>query len=243
LDEGHTIGGGALVLDSAWRQHHSQGDWAWHSFLSEGVEATLGVQGCIVCPWDEEEYDSISSIQDRGFEVSFRGTKVLIHHKQSSVISGKVIGTREGNLYILLFQPLHALASSNSNNQLCELWHQRMAHLHDGDLRVPREIVKGLPQFDIEHQEVCKGSTLGKYTKTVFPNSDNRLAGVLDLIHNDVCGPMSSVCKFSDPTQFQVSVRQLIVKCPKPSFMTTINYLAYKQILELKHEDSKQHLI
>jgi hypothetical protein len=28
--------------------------WAWHSFLSEGVEATLGVQGYIVCPWAEE---------------------------------------------------------------------------------------------------------------------------------------------------------------------------------------------
>ena len=36
---------------------------------------------------------SISSIQDRGFEVSFRGTKVLIHPKGSSVTSGRVIGT------------------------------------------------------------------------------------------------------------------------------------------------------
>jgi hypothetical protein len=49
----------------------------------------------------------------------------------------------------------------------------------------------GFPQFSIELQEVCKGCTLGKYTKTVFPNSDSRLTGVLDLIHTDVCGPMS----------------------------------------------------
>ena len=36
---------------------------------------------------------SVSSIQDRGLEVSFRGTKVLIHLKGSSVTSGRVIGT------------------------------------------------------------------------------------------------------------------------------------------------------
>jgi hypothetical protein len=59
---------------------------------------------------------SISSIQDRGFEVSFRGTKVLIHPKGYSVTYGRMIGTREGNLYKLLFQPLHALASSSNSN-------------------------------------------------------------------------------------------------------------------------------
>jgi hypothetical protein len=68
-----------------------------------------------------------------------------------------------------------------------------MAHLHHGALRVLREIVIGFPQFKNEHQEVCRGCTLGKYTKSVFPMSDNTLARMLDLIHIDVCGPMSSV--------------------------------------------------
>jgi hypothetical protein len=61
---------------------------------------------------------SVSSIQDRGFEVSFRGTEVLIHPKGSSVTSGRVIGTREGNLYRLLFQPLYALASSKQQQSV-----------------------------------------------------------------------------------------------------------------------------
>jgi hypothetical protein len=46
---------------------------------------------------------SVSSIHDRGFEVSFRGTEVLIHPKGSSITSGRVIGTREGNLYNYFF--------------------------------------------------------------------------------------------------------------------------------------------
>jgi hypothetical protein len=75
----------------------------------------------------------------------------------------------------------------------CELWHRRMAHLHHGALRSLREIVMSMPQFNVEHQEVCKGCALGKYTKTVFPSSDSRSSRVLDLIHTDVCGPMPCV--------------------------------------------------
>jgi hypothetical protein len=68
-----------------------------------------------------------------------------------------------------------------------------MAHLHHGALRSLREIVMGMPQFSVEHQEVCKGCALGKYTKTVFPSGHSRSAGVLDLIHTYVCGPMACV--------------------------------------------------
>jgi transposase InsO family protein len=39
---------------------------------------------------------------------------------------------------------------------------------------------------------LCKGCALGKYTKTAFPSSDSRATSILDLIHSDVCGPMSS---------------------------------------------------
>jgi transposase InsO family protein len=39
---------------------------------------------------------------------------------------------------------------------------------------------------------LCKGCTLGKYTKTAFLSSDSRTTGILDLIHSDVSGPMSS---------------------------------------------------
>jgi transposase InsO family protein len=49
-----------------------------------------------------------------------------------------------------------------------------------------------VPKFNVEHQEVCKGCALGKYTKTAFPSSNSRATGILDLIHTNVCGPMSS---------------------------------------------------
>jgi hypothetical protein len=89
---------------------------------------------------------SVSILQDRDLEVSFRGTEVLIHPKGSTLTSGKVIRVRDGKLYRLLFQPLPALVTSNdSNSQLCELRHRRMAHLHHGDLGGLREVVTGVP--------------------------------------------------------------------------------------------------
>ena len=38
---------------------------------------------------------------------------------------------------------------------------------------------------------MCRGCVIGKFTKDIFPNSDNRSAGVLDLVDTDACGPMS----------------------------------------------------
>jgi hypothetical protein len=135
---------------------------------------------------------SVSTLQDRGLEVTFRGTEVLIHPWGSSPALGQVIGVREGKLFRLIFQPLHALATSSDNNrQLCELWHCRMAHLHHRALGGLREVVIGVPQINIEHQDVCRGCALGKFAKASFPSSDTRSAGILDLVHTDVCGPMT----------------------------------------------------
>jgi hypothetical protein len=136
---------------------------------------------------------SVSTIEEKGYEVLFCDGQVLLFPRGSSITSAKVIGTRHERLYKFLFQQVRALIhSTSSSSDLCEIWHRRMAHFHHGALRVLRELVTGVPDFSSEHHELCKGCTLGKYTKTAFPSNDSRAAGILDLIHLDVCGPMSS---------------------------------------------------
>ena len=39
---------------------------------------------------------------------------------------------------------------------------------------------------------VCKGCVKGKNTKKTFPTSERKAKGVLEIIHSDVCGTMSS---------------------------------------------------
>ena len=81
---------------------------------------------------------------------------------------------------------------SNINpRDLGELWHRRMGHIHHGALRLLRETVTGVLKVSTEHDDACKGCVLGKFAKASFPRSDTRSKGVLDLVHSDVCGPMS----------------------------------------------------
>lgn len=114
-----------------------------------------------------------------------------MYPRGTNITSARVIGVCHEKLYRFMFQPTRAFASITNNNDLCELWHRRMAHLQHGAMRVLREIVTGLPEFNTEHWDVCSGCALGKNIKTTFSGSDNRVVGILNLIHCDVCGPMS----------------------------------------------------
>jgi len=81
--------------------------------------------------------------------------------------------------------------NSGNGNALNELWHKRMGHLHHGALRMPKETVTGVPELRTKYDDVCRGCVLGKYAKATFPRSDNRVDGMLGLIHPNICGPMS----------------------------------------------------
>ena len=99
------------------------------------------------------------------------------------------IGIRDGGLYRLSARLLKALLQDTASS--VELWRRRLAHLHYRALPSLRKVVTGLPEFEVQHDGVCRGCALGKNVKKPFPNSDNRANGVLDLIHSDLCGPMS----------------------------------------------------
>ena len=43
-----------------------------------------------------------------------------------------------------------------------------------------------------KHDGVCKGCAKGKNTKKTFPSSESKAKGILEIIHSNVCGPMSS---------------------------------------------------
>ena len=72
-----------------------------------------------------------------------------------------------------------------------------MAHLHHGALRHLRQAVIGVPQVQEEKHNHCKGCALGKNIRKPFPQSEHKSKEPLDLVHSDVCGPMS-VHLFSD---------------------------------------------
>ena len=73
-----------------------------------------------------------------------------------------------------------------------ELWHRRFAHVHYRALPLASKVVEGLPKIQEKHEGVCKGCAKGNNTKKTFSSSESKGNGILEVIHSDVCGPMSS---------------------------------------------------
>jgi hypothetical protein len=101
-----------------------------------------------------------------------------------------VIGTEEGGLYKLKGHLVAAL--THSIEIPCELWHRRLAHINYKALPYVSKVVTGLPEFKVDHEGVCKGCAQGKNIKNPFQKRESKEEGVLELIHSDVCGPMTS---------------------------------------------------
>jgi hypothetical protein len=101
-----------------------------------------------------------------------------------------IIGIHEYGLYKLKVKVDQALV--HSTIKPCELWHRRFSHIHYKSFPVVSKMVKGLPEIQVFHDGVCKGCAQGKNVKKIFPNNDSKEKGFMDLIHSNVCGPMSA---------------------------------------------------
>ena len=73
-----------------------------------------------------------------------------------------------------------------------EIWHRRLTHVHYRALPFARKDIEGLPKIQAKDDGVCKGCMKGKNTKKTFPSSESKAKGILEIIHFDVCSPMSS---------------------------------------------------
>lgn len=72
-------------------------------------------------------------------------------------------------------------------------WHARLAHLGTDALKtmVNKQLVTGLPELKVE-KEVCTSCLQAKQIRRPFPTSTTyRASIVLELVHGDLCGPIS----------------------------------------------------
>ena len=93
-----------------------------------------------------------------------------------------------------------------------DLWHRRLGHLHYKALSDLQNMVCGMPSISLSKNEICKGCMLSKNIKKAFPSSDNRAHCILDLVHSDVCGIMSSP-SLSDCLYYVIFIDDYSRKC------------------------------
>jgi hypothetical protein len=184
------------LVEKESRLHVVLGDNARYTVKGVGTSSfqldsdiPLQLSEVLYVPGMKRNLVSVSTLEDKGYKVTFSEGKFLAWHKNSHMDSARVIGVQENNLYRLIVQPVQALLHDTIS--LSKLWHRRLVHLHYRSLPTLWKMVTGLPKIHIEHDGICRGCALGKNVKGSFSSSDNRSKGILDLIHTDVCGPMT----------------------------------------------------
>jgi hypothetical protein len=74
------------------------------------------------------------------------------------------------------------------------IWHCRLGHI--SEKRMMKLHNDGfLTSFDFESYETCEACLLGKMTKMPFSGFPERASDLLELIHTDVCRPMSTTAR------------------------------------------------
>jgi hypothetical protein len=136
---------------------------------------------------------SVAMLEDKGYDVVFSKGKAFLRHIATG--QTKRIGIRVKNLYKLEVDDCAALSTKAElvqSQDIGELWHRRLGHLHHGALKIMQQISTGLPKGKLEQVDTCKGCTLGKYTKSSFHDRDSRAEAILERVHTDLCGPFST---------------------------------------------------
>jgi hypothetical protein len=134
---------------------------------------------------------SLGQLDEGGCDVHARHGVLRIRDDKGRLVSQVQRSTNR--LYLLrvkIARPL-CLAARGSNDAW--LWHERYGHLHFDALKKleQRGMVQGIAHIEHVHQ-LCADCVTTKLKRSPFPSQAKRRAeGLLDLVHGDLCGPIS----------------------------------------------------
>lgn len=124
---------------------------------------------------------SVSQIVKNGNTVVFDKDGVQICKDKNVIASGQLIG----NMFSMNIKTNEFAAAANvTGNNNSVLWHRRLAHINFAALN-------SLLNIKVKHDTQCIVCAEGKQSRKPFNDSGTRASGLLDLVHSDVCGPIS----------------------------------------------------
>ena len=148
------------------------------------------MNNCLFVPSLVRNLISIPVLDKEGFLFHF-GNSICIIEKDNKVIC-------QGNLMNNLYEldpsevPVNVISAKRKRleDNPAQLWHARLGHI---SLRRMNELAReGLFSMDdVNSLQACESCLKGKMSKLPFKGQMERAEGLLDLIHTDVCGPLS----------------------------------------------------
>ena len=152
----------------------------------------LNLDKCYYVPSLSKNIISISCLVEQGFKISISKSKgCSIYLDGMFYCSGMNIN----GIYVLDNQKeIHNVNTKRlkiNNLKPSYLWHYRLGHINETRMSKLHK-QDSLGSFDYESYETCESCLLDKMTKSPFTGKGERASGLLELIHSDVCGPMTT---------------------------------------------------
>lgn len=166
-------------------------------FFLEGYTKRQTLADVLYVPEIGRNLFGIGSSTDRGAIATFGKYEMRLKKNGNVIVKGHRPGS---GLYRIKMKaivcPEAYVASSAAS---VNVWHERFGHTN---FRTVRELVRGdaVTGIEVKHceaqnndedQQICEGCILGKLTRKSFQDSTNRAKNPGELIHFDICGPMS----------------------------------------------------
>lgn len=186
---------------------------------------------------------SIRNLTKKGYKVVFEGDSADVSMNGVT----KFVAHANGNLYEVEFHVEHSVfagiaGEDNLKSVSQDLWHFRLGHLNLFDMKrmINREMVDGIDKVSVNTDErFCEPCVMGKHTRLPFSKRGViRTKRILELIHTDVCGPMSKPAH--DGTEYFVTFtddfsRASVIYCMKNRFELLEKFKDYVAMAEAQH--------
>ena len=150
----------------------------------------LLIQNVLYLPYLKTNILSLGKFDDQGCKTSLSNGFLTIYDRVGRLLT-KTKKT-SGNMYKMKIDIREKCNLIKEEEGEAWLWHKRFCHQSFYTLQemIRGNLVKGLPQFR-NPNEVCAHCISGKHSRASFLPSSYRALSVLELLHMDICGPIS----------------------------------------------------
>lgn len=134
---------------------------------------------------------SLGQATEAGCDIRLKGELLTMHDQ-----SGKLLVTAKrsrNRLYKVHMGLKNGSCLYLSMEHETNKWHERLGHVNSETIRnmMQKELALGLPKGFIE-KKVCGSCLLGKHARQTFPKATSfRATKALELLHGDLCGPIT----------------------------------------------------
>jgi GAG-pre-integrase domain len=133
---------------------------------------------------------SIGQLMEKGYKIFSNVRSLNLEDKTDKMVASVEMASNKMFKMNLNSVQERCLKVSMENKN--ELWHLRFGNLDYAGLKemVRKQSVIGLSSLEFEKQ-FCEGCIVGKHARDSFGNAKFRAKKPLELIHTDICGPIT----------------------------------------------------